>query len=153
MTTTPTTGVMFVDAAHLLAAHLADHTLPEPASLAVMTRAGGSVLTVQVRSDTVPRVAADLLAWADTLTTVTVGVWRTPAGDRVHLSITSTLTDPAGTVALDVYGGADHDPLLFTELAPSEHQDVSSGQLRAWAPTATTDSARTPDTTQGSATA
>jgi hypothetical protein len=111
------------------------------------------VVTVQMRSDTVPTLAAELLAWANTLKTVTAGAWRTPAGDRVHLSITSTLTDPAGTVALDVYGGADHDPLLFTELAPSEHQDIPPGQLRAWAPTATTDSARTPDTTQGSATA
>ena len=139
MTTTPTPGVMVVQAARLLAEHLAYHVLPEPASLGVMTRAGKAVLTVQVRSDTVPSVAAELLAWADTLTTVTVtvGVWRTPVGDRVHLSITSTLTDSAGAVALDVYGGADHNPGLFADLAPSEHRDVSLEQLRTWAGTAT----------------
>jgi hypothetical protein len=134
---TTTTGMTFVHAAHLLAAHLAHHVLPEPASLAVMTRAGKSVLTVQVRSDTVPSVATELLAWADTLRTVTVGVWRTPVGDRVHLSITSTVNDSAGAVALDVYGGADHNPGLFADLAPSEHRDVSLEQLRTWAATAT----------------
>jgi hypothetical protein len=151
--TTPTMGVPFVHAAHLLAAHLADHELPEPASLLVMTRHGRSEVTAQVRCDTVPRVAADLLAWADTLSadtlstvTVTVGAWRTPAGDRVHLSIASTLTGPAGAVALDVYGGVDDDPVLFADLAVGEHRAVSLGQLRTWAASAS-------DTTGGGAVA
>jgi len=141
MTTTPTTptmGMPFVQAAHLLAAHLANHALPQLESLTVMTRTGQSQIRAQLHSDTVPRVAADLLAWADTLSTatVTVGAWRTPVGDRVHLSITSTLTNPAGAVELDVYGGVAHDPVLFADLAPGEHRDVSLGHLRTWAATA-----------------
>ena len=90
--TTSTTGVTFVAAAQLLAAHLADHVLPQPASLIVTTRDRRSEVTVQLDSLTMPMVAVELLAWADTLTTVTIGVWRPPAGDRVHLSLASTLT-------------------------------------------------------------
>src|SRR2546423_10856200 len=95
-TTTPTTGVTFVQAAEMLAAHLADHTLPEPTSLRVNTTGVHSEVMAQLRSTTVPTVVTDLLAWADTLTTVTVQAWRGPAGGRGHLSIASTLTGPAG---------------------------------------------------------
>jgi hypothetical protein len=133
MTTTPTTGMTFVHAAHVLAAHLANHQLPEPASLTVTTRAGQSQVRAQVHALTMPRVAAELLAWADTLTTVTVEVWRPPAGASVQLSIASTLTGPAGTVTLDIYGSAVDDPALFADLAPGAHRDVSLGQLRTWA--------------------
>ena len=135
-TTTSTTGVTFVQAAQLLAAHLADHDLPEPASLTVMTRDRRSEVTAQLDSLSVPMVALELLAWADTLTTVTISAWRPPAGDRVHLSIASTLTGPTGTVNLDVYGGADHNPALIAELAPGQRIALSLGQLRTWADSA-----------------
>jgi hypothetical protein len=128
-----TTGVTFVQAAKLLVAHLANYQLPEPAFLTVSTRARHSKVTAQLRSHTVPRIAAELLAWADTLPTVTVEAWRPPEGDRVQLSITSTLTSPTGTVDLDVYGGADHDPALLADLGAGDERSVSLGQLRAWA--------------------
>jgi hypothetical protein len=140
MTTTPTApslGVRFVHVAQLLAAHLADHQLPEPASVQVVARAGESEVRAQVHSLTVPRVAVELLAWAETLTTVTAEVWRPPHGDGVHLSITSTLIGPGGTVELDVYGGAADDPVLFTDLAPGQRRDVPLGHLRTWAASAT----------------
>ena len=72
-------------------------------------------------------VAVELLAWAETLTTVTVGAWRPPAGDRVHLSLASTLTGPVGTVNLDVYGGADHNPALIADLEPGQRVAVIPG--------------------------
>ncbi|MDT7595682.1 MAG: hypothetical protein QOJ06_1228 [Pseudonocardiales bacterium] len=50
---------------------------------------------------TVPEVVTDVLAWADTLITVIIQAWRTPAGDRVHLSMTSTVSGPVGTVELN----------------------------------------------------
>lgn len=146
MNTTTSTGVIFVHAAQLLATHLADHELPEPASLQVVTRAGQSEVRAQVHSLTVPRVAAELLAWADTLTTVTVQAWRPPNGASVHLSIASTLTGAAGAVELDVYGGAADDPGLFADLAPGQRWDVPLGHLRTWAASAT-------DTTGGGAVA
>lgn len=142
--TTSTTGMTFVQAAELLAEHLAHHQLPEPASLVVMTRAQRSEGKAQLRCNTLSTVAAQLLAWADTLSTVTVEAWRTPSGDRVHLSIASTLTGSLRAVELDVYGGADHDPVVFADLAAGEHREVSLRQLRAWATSAS-------DTTEGSA--
>lgn len=134
--TSSTTGVTFVQAAQLLASHLADHLLPQPASLTVTTSDRRSEVTVQLDSLTMPMVALELLAWADALTTVTIGAWRPPAGDRVHLSIASTLTGPTGTVSLDVYGGADHNPALIADLEPGQRVALSLGQLRTWADSA-----------------
>lgn len=130
MTTTIPTGVSLVQAAVMLAAHLADHTLPEPASLRVSTRDGHSQVRAQLRFSTVLTVARDSLAWADTLTTVTVEAWRIPAGDRMHLSIASTLTGPAGTVELDVFDAVAYDPATFADLKAGDHREMSVGQLR-----------------------
>lgn len=133
MITTPGIRATLVQAAHLLTSHLADHALPEPFSLEVISRAHHSRLTVQVRSMTVPEIASEVLGWVDTLTTATVQAWRPPTGDRVHLSMVSTLNGPAGTVELAVFGGADHDPVLVGDLAPGEYRAVTLGELRTWA--------------------
>jgi hypothetical protein len=133
MITAATIGATLVQAAHLFATYLTDHPLPEPACLEVISRAHQSRLTVQVHSMTVPEVASEVLAWADTLTTVTVQAWRTPAGDRVHLSMASTLSGPAGTVELAVFGAAEHEPVLVGDLAPGEYRAVALGELRTWA--------------------
>jgi hypothetical protein len=132
-TPTPASGVTLVQAATMLAAHLADHALPEPASLRVSSRGLHSEVMAQLGSTTVPTVATDLLAWADTLRTVTVEAWRVPAGDRVQLSIASMLTGPAGTIELDVFGAVEYDAAEFADLKPGDHQTVSLGQLRTWA--------------------
>jgi hypothetical protein len=126
---TPPLGARFVYAAQLLATHLSEHALPEPAVLDVNSKTHQSRLTVQVSSRTVPGIAAELLAWADTLTTVTVQAWRTPTGNWVHLSMLSTLASP---VELTVYGGAPHDPTLLGDLAPDECRAVTLGELRTW---------------------
>jgi hypothetical protein len=131
--TTPSTGVTFVQAATMLAAHLADHTLPEPAALRVNTRGLHSDVMAQLHSTTAPTVARDLLAWADTVPAVTAQAWRVPAGDRVHLSIASTLTGPTGTIELDVFGAVDYNPAHFPDLQAGNRRTVSLGQLRAWA--------------------
>jgi hypothetical protein len=131
--TTPTIGATFVQAARLLAAHLTDHALPEPASLEVISKAQQSRVTAQVSSRTVPSIAAELLAWADTLTTVTVQAWRPPTGHRVHLSMVSILSGAADPVELTVFGGTDHDPAAVGELAPGEHRVVTLDELRTWA--------------------
>jgi hypothetical protein len=133
MITTPAIGATFVQAAQLLTSHLADHALPEPVCLEEISRAHESRLTAQVHSMTVPEVATEVLAWADTLTMVTVQAWRPHAGDRVHLSMASTLSGPAGTVELAVFGAADHDPVLVGDLAPGEYRAVTLGELRTWA--------------------
>jgi hypothetical protein len=133
MITAATIGATSVQAADLLATHLADHALPEPVCLEVISRAHQSCLSVQVHSITVPEVASEVLAWADTLTTVTVQAWRPPTGDRVHLSMASTLSGPAATVELAVFGAAEHEPVLVGDLAPGEYRAVTLGELRTWA--------------------
>ncbi|MGH3778332.1 MAG: hypothetical protein ACRDRR_21755 [Pseudonocardiaceae bacterium] len=132
---TTTSGMTFAHAAALLAGHLADHALPEPVSLSVTTSYGDSTATAQLRGDTVPGIAGDLIDWADTLSVVTADAWRPSERDRVHLSIRGTLTGPAGTVALKVFGAVDYDPLRFADLQPDPRQGVALGlgQLRTWA--------------------
>ncbi|MGH3780994.1 MAG: hypothetical protein ACRDRO_10310 [Pseudonocardiaceae bacterium] len=133
MITTPTFAATFVQAARLLATHLTEHGLPQPVSLEVISTAHRSRLTAQVHFVNVPRIAAELLVWADTLTMVTVQAWRPPSGDRVHLSIASALRGPAGIMELTIFGGADHDPALLGDLAPGEHRTVTLSDLRTWA--------------------
>jgi hypothetical protein len=129
-----TTGMSFAHAAELLAAHLAEHALHEPVFLTVTTRWGHSEVSVQLRPDTVPELAGELLAWIDTLPAITITAWRPPESERVHLSLASTLTDPAAAVALTVYGGAkDDDPIRFADLTPGQCRGVSLSELRTWA--------------------
>lgn len=92
-----------------------------------------------MRSLTLPGIAADLLAWADTLTTVTIAAWRPPSGNRVHLSITSTLASPVDHVELEVFGGANYCPTLFADLEPDERQAATLANLRTWASSTSTD--------------
>jgi hypothetical protein len=109
-TSTPTSGVTFANAAAMFAGHLADHALPEPVSLSVTTSYGDSTVTAQLRGHTVSGVAGDLMAWADTLSLITVEAWRPPERNRVHLSIQGTLTGSAGAVELMVFGAVDYGP-------------------------------------------
>jgi hypothetical protein len=130
-TLTATTGASFVQAADLLATHLTDHQLPPPASLTGLTREDGhSELTVQLCSGTLAGLAAELLTWADTLTTVTPATWRPPRGELVHLSLTSTLVGPVGTVELEVFGGVSFDRTLFADLEPGERRRATLAHLR-----------------------
>jgi hypothetical protein len=128
-----TSGVDLVLAAARLAAHLAERSLPEPVSLGVETRSMRSELTVQLRSTTLPPLARELLTWAGTLATVTVTAWRVPQGNRVQLSLASTLTGSEPTIELDVFGGVDHDPEHFAELEPGKLRVIPLAQLRTWA--------------------
>jgi hypothetical protein len=139
MTSTPPIGTMFVQAAHLLATHLSDHALPAPAYLEVISETHRSRLIAQVSSLSVPRIAAELLAWADTLTTVTLQAWRPPSSNTVHLSMASTLSTPAGSVELTVYGGAHHNQALLGDLTPGECRAVTLSELRTLATTSGTD--------------
>jgi hypothetical protein len=138
-TATAAAGASFVQAADLLATHLTGHRLPPPASLTVLTREDGhSELTVQLCPWTLSGLAAELLTWADTLTTVTPAAWRPPRGELVHLSLTSTLVGPLNTVDLEVFGGVSYHPTLFADLAPGERRAATLANLRTWASSAAT---------------
>ncbi|MBV9445191.1 MAG: hypothetical protein JO345_04760 [Streptosporangiaceae bacterium] len=134
ITTSTTSGASFLHAAHLLAAHLAEHPLPPSASLELRTRRpADSKLTVQLRGTTRAEIAAGLLSWASTLSVVTAGAWRPPEGRWVHLSLASSLTGPGATAELDVFGGADDHHGWFADLEPGQRRTVSLDQLRTWA--------------------
>jgi hypothetical protein len=146
---TTTSGMTFAHAATLLARHLADHALPEPVALSVTTSYGDSTATAQLGGTTVPGIAGDLIAWADTLSEATGEAWRPSERDRVHLSIRGTLTGPAGAVELKVFGAVDYDPFWFADLQPHQCKGVSLalGQLRTLAAnpsTTTTDTVLVP---------
>jgi hypothetical protein len=133
MTTTSSMGMAFVQAADALARHLSEHQLPDPVVLGVQATGAHSQLRAQLRPVTVAGIAAELMIWADTLGAVTIEVWRVAQGERVQLSITSTLPSPAGGLELDVYGDCAHDPSLITDLPPGGQRTVTLDQLRSWA--------------------
>jgi len=112
--------------------HLSTHRLPvEIASVAVAsTLLDGEHVTVHLRRVALPVLAAALLEWADTLTHVTVTVWRPSDGRTVHLILTGQLAD--GTVT-EVYSGVDHTDALFGDLQPGGRHTVALSILRRWA--------------------
>jgi hypothetical protein len=104
----------------------------EHAAFVAWEEALHSDVMAQLQSTTVATVVRDLLAWADIPAAVTAEAWRVPAGDRVHLSIASTLTGPTGTIKVDVFGAVDYDPVRFADLTAGDRCKVPLGQLRAW---------------------
>jgi hypothetical protein len=96
-----------IDQLNSLRAHLAGFELPELYSVNVITASGGPTASAQLACHHPPQIATGLLAWADTLTEVTIEAWRVPSGDSVHLSVIGRLPDG---VSIRVYGG-----MAFTE--------------------------------------
>jgi hypothetical protein len=120
--------------AELVLGHMAEHGLPEPASVHLGVSAlDQQEVRIQLRSVSSADTAAGLLIWANTQPAVRLEAWRPPTGDRVHLDLHTTLTGAHGTAALLVFGGVDLDPVVFAALRPDEHRPVSLGQLIAWA--------------------
>ncbi|MBV8539661.1 MAG: hypothetical protein JO063_01930 [Pseudonocardiales bacterium] len=111
-----------------LRAHLAAFELPDLCSVNVVTASGEPGVSAQLAAHHPPQIATGLLAWADTLTDLTIEAWRVPSGDSVHLSVIGRL--PEG-VTVRVYGG-----LAFTQrgigadLAPEGSATVPLAVLR-----------------------
>jgi len=120
--------------AELVVGHLVEHELPEPASLHLTTNTlDQAEARVQVHSSSLTRTAQLLLAWANTLTGMSLRAWRPVSGATVHLDVDAVLTGPAGEVLLTVFGGVDFDEAVFSGLGVGQRQPVSLGQLTAWA--------------------
>ena len=90
-----------VDLLDVIHTHLVDFELPEMWSVQVVASLLGPQVNVQLTHREPPEIAGALLAWADTLDTVTAESWRVPSGDSVHLSVTGRLP---GGVSVRIYG-------------------------------------------------
>jgi hypothetical protein len=120
--------------AELVVGHLVQHQLPEPTSLHLSTNTlDRAEARVQVHSNSLTYTARLLLAWANTLTDITLRAWRPDNSTRVHLDVDASLTGPHGTVALTVFGGADFTEAVFPGLEPGQTRPMPLGQLAAWA--------------------
>ncbi|HEX5116453.1 MAG TPA: hypothetical protein VFW65_14755 [Pseudonocardiaceae bacterium] len=120
------------DVARLVLEHMAEHGLPEPASLHISAAFGQAESRVQVRGDGLRDTVGVLLRWAGSVATVRFRAWRTRR-DSVHLDVDTTLTGSGGTVALTVYGGVEFDHVTFTGLEIGAARPVSLGEFTAWA--------------------
>jgi hypothetical protein len=111
-----------------IGAHLAAFELPAVASVHIAAGMPVSPVTVQLTRHTPSAVARGLVAWADTLTQVTVEAWRVPEGDSTHLSVAGLL--PSGT-AVRIYGGLSASTGgLGTDLAPDATTTIPLAALR-----------------------
>ncbi|MGA6163907.1 hypothetical protein [Amycolatopsis magusensis] len=90
---------------------------------------GSRPVTVQLWEAGLAQSCAALVAWADSLTEVSASLWRTPAGDSVHLDVTGRV--PTG-LPIRVYDAVPYDPVSFPDLPTNTRQDLAVSLLRRW---------------------
>jgi hypothetical protein len=118
-----------VDLLDCLRAHLTAFKLPAIASVHMTpSLPHAPEVTVQLARHDSLAVADALLAWADTLTTVTAEAWRVPGGYDVHLSVSGQLP---GGASIRVFGGVAFSPCgIGADLAPNASKTVPLAMLR-----------------------
>ncbi len=120
-----TTAMDLLDSIHT---HLVEFELPDLWLVHVVTSFSGPNVDVQLDRRDSPGIAGGLLAWADTLTEVTVEAWRVPNGKSVHLSVMGQL--PNG-VLVRVFGGVPFTGRgIGGDLAPHASKTVPLAVLR-----------------------
>jgi hypothetical protein len=116
-----------IDRLDSLRAHLSAVELPELYSVTLLNTWGGLTASAHLAAHHPPQIASGLLAWADTLTDVTIEAWRVPSGDTVHLSVIGQLPDG---VTIRVYGGVPFtEHSLGADLAPDASTTVPPAVL------------------------
>ena len=118
-----------VDLLDTFRAHLASFKLPAVCSVTVNTGEDGPEITVRLACYEPPQIAAALLAWADTLTEITVEAWRVPSGDYVYLSLIGQLTADIGVRLYGAMAFAGRG--LGGDLAPDARRPVPLAVLYA----------------------
>jgi hypothetical protein len=131
-----TTLMIVAQTATVLVRHLADHGLSDPSSLHLTADwQGHAEARVQLSRPDLPAMAAALVDWAATLTAVSFQAWRPSQSTGVHLELHATLTDPAGSIAVLIYGGIYSDLAVFGELEANQPVPLTLAQLTEWAAT------------------
>lgn len=128
------TSMTIAQLAELVTGHIAEHRLPEPASLHLtVSTVDEPQARVQLRAFGLAHTAAGLLSWVRTQAAVTLESWRPVDSRSVHLDMRTTLSGPRGTAELVVYGGVTFEPAAFPGLEPGQRRPISLGQLTDWA--------------------
>jgi hypothetical protein len=114
-----------------VAEHLGEFELNEPAQVTVRARYEEPSGTVQLPVRSLPLLAAELLAWADTLDNVSATAWRPhwPDDQQLHLEVRGHLTD---NTPIEVFGGLINGPDI-PGLGAGQRIDLSWALLRGWA--------------------
>lgn len=108
--------------------HFDQFELPELYSVHMITASDKPTVTMQLAAHHPSQIATGLLAWADTLTSVTAEAWRVPSGDSVHLSVIGQL--PKG-VTVRVYSGVAFTQRgIGADLPPGGRKTVPLAALR-----------------------
>jgi len=119
------------DLLDVIRTHLDSFELPPPWSIYLTSYSGGPTASVNLAVREPSQIAVALLAWADTLTDVTVQTWRPSHGGSVDLSITGVLSDGV------VVRISSHLPFarggIGGDLAPGASKVVPLALLRQWA--------------------
>jgi hypothetical protein len=114
-----------------VAEHLGEFELNEPAQVTVRARYEEPSGTVQLPGRSLPLLAAELLAWADTLDNVSATAWRPhwPDDQRLHLEVRGHLTD---SMPIEVFGGLTNGPDI-PGMGSGQRVELSWAVLRGWA--------------------
>jgi hypothetical protein len=114
-----------------VAEHLSEFDLNEPVQVTVRSSAVDFGGTVQVSGKSLPLLALELLAWADTLDNVTAMAWRPhwPDDQQLHLEVRGNLTD---ATPVKVFGGVTNGPDM-PGLGFGQRIELSWALLRGWA--------------------
>ncbi len=92
----------------------------------------GEHAVIQLRTGQLADLAAGLLGWADTITSVSAEAWRPPTGTSVHLTVTGRLLHDSTLVK--VYSGVPYTADVFgADLQPDGRQSLGLSVLRGWA--------------------
>lgn len=106
--------------------HLTTHDLPRVITLSASP--SRHVTMGIAHPESLAGLAAELLSWADTLTTARGFVWRTHSGESIHLEIHGALKNG---VEVTLFGGASAPAEGFgAGLAPNEKDIVPMRVLR-----------------------
>ncbi|MFB9305990.1 hypothetical protein [Kibdelosporangium philippinense] len=114
-----------------MAEHLDGFDLADPVMITAAPCTAGPMATVQLSGESLCGLAAEILAWADTLDNVTASAWRPSIPDadqQVFLELRGRLTDDT---PVKVFGGVFDGPGM--PLTPGDRVGLSWGLLREWA--------------------
>jgi hypothetical protein len=116
--------------------HMSIHQIEAVIDSVQAVACDGGIIAVRLTHNDLPVVAAGLLAWADTLTNVSVAGWRFRYGDNVALRLIGELPN-ANATWIEIFGAFSYTDTIATTIGPEVHRDthlhLTLDDLRSWA--------------------